>query len=83
MSSDSAITLPPRVVENYQLPPELIVETVKHIAGQLPDKTNLSPIIGDVSPPAPQNPSILNTDTPTLVRSMTVFEAENEEMMDE
>ena len=88
-SSDYAITGPPKrprragAVENYQPPPELILETVLHIADQQPDETNISPIIGDVSPPAPQNQLLLDIDIPTLVRSMTVIEAKNEETMDE
>ena len=88
-SSDSIITAPPKRprkagdVEKYQLPPELIVETFQHIADRQPDETNISPITGDVSPPAPQNPSLLDIDTPTLVHSMTVFEAENQEKMDQ
>ena len=82
-SSDSAITAPlkrPRRagdVENYQPPPDSIIETVQHIADQEPDKTNISRIIGNVLPHAP------DIDTPTLVRSMKVFEAENQETMDE
>ena len=87
LSSDSAIIAPPERtrragdVENYQSPPESIVETVQHIADQQPDETILSPIMGHVSPPNLQNPSLLDTDTPTLVHSMMVFEAKNQEKM--
>ena len=88
-SSDSAITAPPKRprragdVESYKPPPESIIKTVQHIADQQPDDTNISPIIGDVSAPAPQNASLLDIDTPTLVRSMTVFEAQNQETVDD
>ena len=53
-----------------------------NIAIQQPEETNISPIIGKVSPPAPQALSILEQDTPTLVKSMTVFEVENQELSD-
>ena len=86
LSPDSAITAPPKRprravdVENYQLPPESIVETVQHIADQQPTVINISPRIGEVSPAAPRDPSPLDIDTPTLVHSMTVFEAEGQDM---
>ena len=88
-SSDSTIVAPPKSprragdVENFQPPPASVVETLQHFAEQQPEETNISPIIGEVSPPAPQVLSILHQDTPTLVRSMTVFEAENQETIDE
>ena len=63
-------------VENFQPPPESIVESVQHIAESQPDETNISPQIGNVSPPASRNTSLLEMDTPTLVRSMTAFETE-------
>ena len=78
---DSTIAAPPKQprragdVENYQPPPESIVETVQNIADQQPTEFNISPRIGDVSPPATRDPSLLDIDTPTLVQSMTVFEA--------
>ena len=78
-SPDSTIAAPPKPprragdVENYQPPPESIFETIQHIADQQPAEINISPKIGDVSPPAPQNPSLLDIDTPTLVHSMTVL----------
>ena len=87
-SSDSAIAAPPKRprragdIKNYQPPPESIIETVQHIADQQPDEINISPIIGDVSPPAPQDPSLLDVDTPKLVCSMTVFETKNQNTMD-
>ena len=83
---DSAIAAPPKRprragdVENYQPPPESIVETVQHIADQQPAEINISPRIREVSPPSPRDPSLLNIDTPTLVHSMTVFEAEGQDM---
>ena len=82
-SSDSTTAAPNVRVESYQPPPASIVETVQHIAEQQPGETNISPIIGEVSSTAPQAPSILDQDTPTLVRSMTVFAAENQDTMDE
>ena len=85
-SPDSAIAAPPKRprragdVENYQSPPESIVETVQHIADQQPAQINISPRVGEMSPPAPRDPSLLDIDTPTLVHSMTVFEAEDQDM---
>ena len=85
-SPDSTITAPPKrprpagYVENYQPPPESIVETVQNIADQQPAEFNISPRLGDVSPPAPRDPSLLDIDTPTLVQSMTVFEAEGQNL---
>ena len=61
-------------VENYQPPPESIVKMVQNIADQQPAESNISPRIGDVSPPAPRDPSHLDIGTPRLVQSMTVFE---------
>ena len=81
-SPDSTIAAPPKRprragdVENYQPPPESIVEMVQNIADQQPAEFNISPRIGDVSAPAPRDPSLLDIDTLTLVQSMTVFEAE-------
>ena len=81
-SPDSTILPPPKRprragdVENFQPPPESIVESVQHIAESQPEETNISPQIGDASPPASRNPPLLETDTPTLVRSMTAFETE-------
>ena len=63
-------------VENFQPPPESIVESVQHIAESQPGETISSPQIGNVSPPASQNPPLLEMDTPTLVQSVTSFEAE-------
>ena len=62
-------------VENFQPPPESVVESVQHIAESQPEETNIQPQIGDVSPPTLQNPPLLEMDTPTLVHSMTAFEA--------
>ena len=81
-SPDSMIAAPPKQprragdVEIYQPPPESTVETVQNIADQQPAEFNISPRIGDVSPPAPRDPSLLDIDTPTLGQSMTVFKAE-------
>ena len=85
-STDSAIAAPPKRprragdVENYQPSPESFVENVQHIADQQPAEINVSPRIGEVSPPAPRDPSLLDIDTPTLVHCMTVFEDESQGM---
>ena len=87
--SDSTIVAPPKRprrvgdVENFQPPSASVVETVQHIAEQQPEETNISPIIGEVSTSAPQVLSSLDQDTSTLVRSMTVFETENQDTIDE
>ena len=79
---DSTILPPPKrprragVVENFQPPPESIVESVQQIAENQPEETNISPQIGEVSPPASRNSSLLEIDMPTLVQSMTALEAE-------
>ena len=81
-SPDSTIAASPKRprragdVENYQPPPESIVETIQNFAEQQPAETNISPVFGDVSPPATRDPSLLETDTPTLAHSMTVFKTE-------
>ena len=54
------------------------MESVQQIAENQPEVQNISPIIGQVSPPATRNPSLLETDTPTLVQSMTALEAEEQ-----
>ena len=86
-SPDSTIARPPKRprragdVENYQpAPPKSIVEAVQHIADQQPTEINISPRLGEVSPPAPRDPQLLDIDTPTLVSSMTVFEAEGHDL---
>ena len=81
-SPDSTILPPPKRprragnVENFQTPPESKVESVQHIAENQPEETNISPQIGDVSPHASRNPSLLEMDTPTIARFMMAFEAE-------
>ena len=81
---NSTILLPPKRlrragdVENFQPPPESIVESVQHIAENQPEEQNISPLIGQVSPPAPRNPPLIDIDTPTLVQSMTALEAEKQ-----
>ena len=81
-----AIATPPKRprragdVENYQPPPESIVETVQHIADQQPAEIKITPRIGEVSPTAPQDPSLLDINTPMLVHIMTVIEAEGQDM---
>ena len=81
---NSTILLPPKRprragdVENFQPPPESIVESVKHIAENQPEEQNIYPLIGQVSPPAPRNPPLIDIDTPTLVQSMTALEAEKQ-----
>ena len=82
---DSTILLPPKrpgragYVVSFQPPPDSIVESVQQIAENQPEEPNISPLIGQVSPPAPRNPSLIEIDTPTLVRSMTALEAEKHE----
>ena len=79
---DSTILPPPKRprragdVKNFQPPLESIVESLQHIAERQPGEINISPKIGDVSPPSPRNPSILEMDTTTLFLTMTAFEAE-------
>ena len=68
---------------DFLAPTASVVETVQNIAVQQPAETNISPIIEKVLPPVPQLAlPILEQDSPTLVRSMTFFEAENQEMSD-
>ena len=65
-----------------KFPPPLsssVDETVQNIAEQPPTEFNVSPRTGEVSPPASRNPSFLEIDTPSLVHSMTVYEAKNPE----
>ena len=64
-------------VENYA-PTDTIVESVQQIAENQPEELNVSPCIGQVSPPVPRNTPLLYMDTPTLVRSTTVLEAEEQ-----
>ena len=87
-SSDSTIAAPPKCprragdVEYYQAPPAAVVETVQNIAIQQLEERNISLIIGEFSSPVPPALSILEQDIRKLVRPMTVFEAENQEMSD-
>ena len=82
---DSTILPPPKRprragnVESFQPPPDSIVESVQQIAEKQPEEPNISPLIGQVSLPAPRNPSLLEIDTHTLVHSMTALEAEEQE----
>ena len=64
-------------VENYA-PPDTFVESVQQIAENQPEELNVSPCIGQVSPPAPRKTPLLYMDTPTLVRSTTALEAEEQ-----
>ena len=88
-SPDSAIAAPPKRprragdFENYQPPPESIVETVQHIADQQPTAINISSRIGEGSPPAPRDPSLLDIDTPKLVHSMTYLKPKGKIWMSE
>ena len=66
-------------VESFQPPPNSIVESVQQIAENQPEEQNISPLIGQVSPPAPCNPPLLEIATPTLVQSMTALEAEEQQ----
>ena len=64
-SPDSTILPPPKRprrggdLENVQPPPESIVESVRHITESQPAEINISPRIGEVSPPASRKPSLL------------------------
>ena len=81
---NSTILPPPKLprragaAESFQPLPESIVESVQHIAENQPEEQNISPLIGQVSPPAPRNPPLIEIDTPTLVQSMTALEAEKQ-----
>ena len=55
-----------------------MVETVQNTGIQQPEESNISPVIGEVSPSAPQVQPLIDQDTPTLVRSITNLEAENQ-----
>ena len=82
---DSTILPPPKRprragdVVSFQPPPDSIVESVQQIAENQPEEPNISPLIGQVSSPAPRNPSLIEIDTPTLVQSMTALEVEEQE----
>ena len=79
---DSTILPPPKWprragdLENFQPPPESIIESVQQIAENQPEETNISPQIVETSPPASRNSSLHKIDTLTLVHSMTALEAE-------
>ena len=62
-------------VENFA-PSETIIESVQQSADNQPAERNISPIIGSTSPPREHRTPLLYMDTPTLVRSMTALEAE-------
>ena len=66
-------------VESFVPPPDSIVESVPQIAENQPEEQNISPLIGQVSPPAPRNPPLLEIITPTLVQSMTARGAEEQQ----
>ena len=52
------------------------------MALQQPEECNISPVIGEFSPPAQKVQPLIDQDTPTLVRSMTILEAENQELQE-
>ena len=85
-SSDSAIAAPskrPRRagdVENFQPPVASVVETVQNIGVQQREEISISPVIGEILPPAQLVQSVIDRETPTLVRSMIILEAENQEI---
>ena len=64
-------------VENFA-PPDSIVESVQQIAENQPEDENISPRIGQVSPPASRNPPLPDIDTPTLAQSMTALDTEEQ-----
>ena len=65
-------------VENFA-PPVTVIESVQQILETQPEERNVSPQIGSVSPPALRNVPLLETDTPTLARSMTALDAEEQD----
>ena len=69
-------------VENFA-PPVTVVESVQQILEIQPEEQNVSPQIGSVSPPAVRNVPLLETDTPTLARSMTALDAEEQDYENE
>ena len=70
---------PRRAVDvEYFAPPDTIIESVQQIAESQPEEQSVSPCIGQVSPPAPRNTPLHYMDTPTLVRSMTALDAEEQ-----
>ena len=81
---NSTILPPPKIprragdMESFQPPTDSIVESVQQIAENQPDEQSISPLIGQVSPPASRNPLLLEIYTPTLVKSMTALEAEEQ-----
>ena len=83
-SSDSTITAPSkhprrkRDGENFQLPPAPFVETVRDIATQQPEETNISPAIGEVSPQPSR--ALINRPADPHFRGRREVEAENLEM---
>ena len=66
-------------VEIFQPPPDSLVDSVQQLAKNQPEQQNISPLIGQVSPPAPRNPPLPEIATPTLVQSMTALEAEKQQ----
>ena len=64
-------------------PPDTIVESVQQIVENQPEEQILSPRIGSVSPPTTRNTTLLDLDTPTLVRSMTALDAEEQDSNNE
>ena len=69
-------------VENFA-PPVTVVESVQQILETQPEEQNVSPQIGSVSPPAVRNVPLLETDTPTLARTMTALDAEEQDFENE
>ena len=83
--SNSTIVPPPKRpcragdVESFPPPYDSIVESVQQIAENQPEEQNISPLIGQVSPPALRNPPLLEMDTPTLVQPITALETEEQQ----
>ena len=46
-------------VESFQPPPDSIIESVQQISENQPEEPSVSPLIGQVSPSASRNPSLL------------------------
>ena len=69
-------------VENFA-PPVTVVESVQQILETQPEEQNVSTQIGSVSPPAVRNIPLLEMDTPTLARTMTALDAEEQDFENE
>ena len=71
MSSDSVVPTPPKRnrragdIESFQPPNISVVETLQFTTEQAQEETNISPVIGNVSPPEPRVRYLANYRSPT------------------